>query len=42
MQHQPDDVVNNHRRLVAVQIGKLVGLMVGQHQNSCLRDEASL
>ena len=34
---EPNDVVDDHCRLVAVQVGELVGLMVDQHEDAALR-----
>jgi hypothetical protein len=33
----PDDVVHDHRRLVAVQVGELEGLVIDQDQDRILR-----
>ena len=33
----PDDVVHDHRRLVAVQVGELKGLVIDQDQDRLLR-----
>ena len=36
---QPDDVVHDHRRLMAVQVGELERLVVDQDQHGLLRGE---
>ena len=39
---EADDVVDDHRRLVAVQVGELVWLMVNQHEDAVFRAQQSV
>src|SRR5271169_5345310 len=34
---EADDIIDDHRRLMAVQVGELVGLMVDQHEDAVFR-----